>query len=91
MMTQEKERVFELVCPCCGTILWVDAATKRLIKSEKGARKKESLDELLLKEKKKKEEFATKFEATAELEKQKREKAQAKFEKALGAIDEEDK
>jgi uncharacterized protein YbaR (Trm112 family) len=82
-MGQDQGKVFEIVCPCCRTVLWVDAERGGLVKSEKAAKKKESLDDLLLKEKKKVEGFATKFEATAELERQKREKAKEKFEQAL--------
>jgi hypothetical protein len=80
-MNHESDRVHEVVCPCCRATLWIEAETGRLVKSEKVAavRKKESLDDLLLQEKKKKEGFATKFEATAEVEKQKREKAAEKF------------
>jgi hypothetical protein len=88
-MSQEPEKIREVVCPCCQATLWIEAETGRLIKSEKAAvgKKKESLDDLLLKEKKKKEGFATKFESTAEIEKQKREKAQEAFEKAFGKVD----
>jgi hypothetical protein len=80
-MSPEREKMHEIVCPCCQASLWVEAATGRIIKSERAAaaRKKESLDDLLLREKQKKEGFATKFEATAEVEKQKREKAAEKF------------
>ena len=80
-MSQEHEKVHEIVCPCCQATLWVEAETGRLVKSERAAaaRKKESLDDLLLREKKKQDGFATKFESTAEVEKQKREKAAEKF------------
>jgi len=82
-MSQDKAKILEIVCPCCRTVLWVDAEKGGLVKSEKAAKKKESLDDLLLKEKKKVEGFATKFESTAELERRKRELAKEKFEKAL--------
>jgi uncharacterized protein YbaR (Trm112 family) len=86
-MSQDKGKVLEVVCPCCRTVLWVDAEKGGVLKSEKAAKKKESLDDLLLKEKKKVEGFATKFEATADLERQKREKAKEAFEKALGKVE----
>jgi hypothetical protein len=57
---------------------------------KRGGKKKESLDELLLKEKKRTEEFERKFEATAELEKKKLEKAKEKFKKALSDFDKGD-
>ncbi len=89
-MSNDREKTFEVTCPCCQATLWVDPLARSVIKSEKAARKKESLDDLLLKEKKKKEGFESKFEATAEIEKQKRQKAKEKFEKAFGKLDETD-
>jgi uncharacterized Zn finger protein (UPF0148 family) len=88
-MSQEHEKVHEVVCPCCQATLWVEAETGRLVKSERAAsaRKKESLDDLLIREKKKQEGFATKFESTAEVEKQKREKAAEKFAAAFNKPD----
>jgi len=53
-------------------------------------RKKGSLDELLVQEKKKREGFERKFEATSELQKERKEKARELFEKALSNIDHED-
>jgi predicted DsbA family dithiol-disulfide isomerase len=88
---EKKTEVFEVVCPCCFSILWLDGVTREVVKFEKhAARKKETLDELLEKEKKRKDEFERKFEATAELERQKKEKAKAAFEKALGHVGKED-
>jgi hypothetical protein len=85
-MDAEHGSVFEVTCPCCRARLWVDGAAGGVVKSEKAAKKKESLDELLLKEKQKTDGFATKFEATADLERKKRELAKERFAKALGAI-----
>lgn len=88
---KEKEQVFRVLCPCCQSILWIDPVTKEVIQFEKkGGKKKESLEELLLKEKKRKGEFERKFEATAELEKKRREKAEEGFKKALTEVDRED-
>jgi hypothetical protein len=84
------EKVFRVLCPCCGAVVWVDAASGNIVKSEKVVRKKPaSLDDLLVKEQKKVEGFATKFEATADLERQKKEKAKEAFEKALEKAGEE--
>ncbi|HEK86092.1 MAG: hypothetical protein ACPLZD_05180 [Candidatus Saccharicenans sp.] len=80
---QKKEKVFQLTCPYCGARLWVDSELQQIIQSEKGAKKKASFDELLLKEKKKTEELGQKFESTVELRKKKLEQAKAEFEKAL--------
>jgi hypothetical protein len=86
-----KAEVFEIVCPCCHSILWVDGISREVVKTEKhAAKKKGSLDELLEKEKKRRDEFERKFEATAELERQKKEKAKEAFEKALGKVGKED-
>ena len=76
-----------MTCPCCQSVLWVEAATGSVMKSERVAKKKESLDGLLLKEKE--EGFETKFEATADLEKQKLAKAEEKFEKTFEKLDDE--
>ncbi len=92
-MEKEKEKgsVFEIICPCCQSVLWVDGLAQEIVKTEKPtSRKKGSLDELLVREKKRQEEFERKFEATAELERQKKEKAKRAFEKALGKVGKED-
>jgi len=88
---KEKEQVFQVVCPCCQSILWIDSVTKEVIQCEKkGAKRKESLEELLLKEKKRKGEFERKFEATAELEKKRKERAEEGFRKALTEAEKEE-
>jgi hypothetical protein len=84
------KNVFTIECPCCGAIIWIDQTTRMVIKSEKAGKKKGSLDDLLLKEKKRRDEFSRKFEATAEMEKEKRKKAQQKFEEAFFKIDEKE-
>jgi hypothetical protein len=84
-MTEAKDKagVFQVVCPGCGTLLWVDPATREILKTEKGQKKKGSLDELLVKEKKRQQEFDRKFEATFELHHQKHSQAEEKFKKAM--------
>ena len=90
MGEDKKSNVFEIVCPCCQSVLWVDAVSRQLVKTEKhAAKKKGTLDDLLEKEKKRKEGFDGKFEATAELERQKKERAREVFEKAMGKSGEE--
>jgi len=82
----DKKPVFEVRCPHCRAALWVDAVSRSVVGSEKGAgREKSSLDDLLTKEKQRREGFERKFEATAELEKTKQEKAREKFDKALSS------
>lgn len=88
---ETKAGVFEIVCPCCHSVLWVDGVSREIVKTERhAAKKKGSLDDLLQKEKKRRDEFERKFEATAELERQKKEKAKEAFEKALGKVGKED-
>lgn len=88
---EHTEGVFSVVCPCCQAIVWVDSSTQGVVKFEKdGGKKKESLDDLLLRERKRTSEFGRKFEATAELEKKKKEKAKEKFEKALLGFDKDE-
>jgi hypothetical protein len=86
-----KKQVFQIICSCCQSILWIDPVTKEVIQFErKAGKKKESLDELLLKEKKRKGEFERKFEATAELRKKRKKKAEDGFKKALTEFEKEE-
>ena len=52
-------------------------------------KKKGSLDDLILKEKKKKEEVDRRFSATAELAKERQNLAKEKFEKAFSKLDDD--
>ncbi|MCX7975203.1 MAG: hypothetical protein N3B16_12020 [Candidatus Aminicenantes bacterium] len=88
-MIKEKENIFEIVCPQCGAFIWIDGSLKSVIKVEKGRKKKESLEDLLAKERERQAAFDRKFEATAELEKKKKEKAREKFEKALEQMEDD--
>ncbi len=90
MKPEDKKGVYSVDCPHCHSVLWVDSQTQQVIKTEKGKRTTQSLDELLLKEKKRKSEFDRKFEATAELEKKRREKVKEKVEKALSEYDKDE-
>jgi hypothetical protein len=90
MMAEEKkgDGVIQVECPCCSALLWVDVRTAGVIQSEKKVKKKGSLDDLLLDQKKKSEAMKGKFEATFELQKKKLEQAKEKFAKALTDIEE---
>lgn len=87
---KENKKVFRIECPGCRKMLWVDPVTQKVIRSEKGKRQKGSLDDLLMQEKKKREMFERKFEATSEMQKERKEKAREIFERALTNIDKED-
>ena len=91
METDKEKKVFRIHCPGCQKVLWIDPVTQQVIRSEKSKRKKGTLDDLLVQEKKKKEGFERKFEATSEMQKERKEKAREIFEKALTNIDKEDK
>jgi hypothetical protein len=86
---KEKKKVFRIQCPGCQKVLWIDPVAQQVIRSEKGKRKKGTLDDLLVQEKKKKEGFERKFEATSEMQKERKEKAREIFEKALTNFDKE--
>ena len=90
MKTEKEKKVFRIQCPGCQRVIWIDPITRQVIRSEKGLRKKGSLDDLLVKEKKKREGFERKFEATSEMQKERKEKAREIFERALTNIDKED-
>jgi hypothetical protein len=85
----KSEKVFQVQCPCCQAMLWIDPVTQEVMKFDKAKKQKGSLDSLLIKEKKRRSEFERKFEATAELQKERQKKAKEKFEKALTDFEEE--
>jgi len=80
---QQGSRVFKIECPCCRSVLWIDAFQKEVIKFEKKARRKGDLDDLLLKEKERKAKFDERFESTAELAKEKQKEAQRRYREAF--------
>jgi uncharacterized Zn finger protein (UPF0148 family) len=86
-MNEKKSSVFHVSCPVCRSELWIDRVSHEVVKSERPEKKKGTLDELLEKEKKRRSEFDRKFEATAELEREKKKKAQEKFAEVLTKID----
>jgi hypothetical protein len=82
-------KVFQVKCPCCNAQLWIDRVNQEVLKSEKEKAKKESLDELLVKEAQRKGQLGRKFEATAELEKESKKKAEEAFKKAFNKLDDD--
>ena len=64
-------------------MLWIDPVTQEVMKFDRAKKEKGSLDSLLIKEKKRRKGFERKFEATAELQKERQKKAKEQFEKAL--------
>ena len=84
-----KDSVFRIVCPCCEAVIWMDGEARSVIKAEKEPKKKSSLDDLLIKEKKRAEGIDHKLEATFALQKKKLEDAERKFADALSKSEEE--
>ena len=84
-MTDDKDKpgVFKVTCPCCGAALWVDGEGRAVLRSEKAPKKKGSLDDMLVKEKERRDGFGRKFDATFELQKERHAKADELFHKAL--------
>jgi Zn-finger nucleic acid-binding protein len=80
---EDKPGVFQVICPCCGALLWVDGEIRAVMKSEKAKKAKGSLDDMLIKEKARTDQFGRKFEATFELQKEKHAKADELFKQAL--------
>lgn len=89
-MNEESAKIIRLSCPCCQAQLWIDPGLEAAIKFERPKKAKSSLDELLFKEKKKKEEADRKFASTAELARQKKKAAQERFAKAIGDLKKQD-
>jgi hypothetical protein len=81
--TKDEPGVFQVTCPCCGALLWVDGKSRAVMKSEKAKKAKGSLDDFLVKEKARTDQFGRKFDATFELQKEKHAKADELFQKAL--------
>lgn len=86
----DTKRVFQVVCPCCQTTIWVDGETREVLQSERAPRKKGSLDDLVSREVKRAGEMSRKFDATFELQAEKKQKADEKFRQALEKAEKED-
>jgi uncharacterized Zn finger protein (UPF0148 family) len=89
-MAADTKKVFQVVCPCCETTIWVDSESREVLQSERAKKKKGSLDDLVSREVKRTEEMGRKFDATFELHEQKKQKADEKFRQALEKAEKED-
>ncbi len=77
---QVMEDIFEIDCPVCRCRLWVDSGDKRVIDHKRSEKRvNSSLEELLLKEKEKKEKVEERFKKAGELEKAKKKQAEELF------------
>lgn len=82
-MTADTKKVFQLVCPCCQSTIWVDGETREVLQSERAKKKRSSLDDLVSREVKRAEDMGRKFDATFELQAEKKQKSDEKFRQAL--------
>ncbi len=89
-MDNQEEGLYSIHCPCCRARLWIDPLSREVVKSERAGKSKSSLDDLLAREKHKKETMDRKFSSTAELARKKKAEAHDKFAQAFGKVDEED-
>ena len=78
------ENIIEIECPGCHSSLWVDVDKKVVVQHKKTAKKTaSSFDDLLIKEKQKKETVDERFLMAKDLEQAKKKKAQEIFEKSF--------
>ncbi len=89
-MENQEEGLFSIQCPCCRARLWVDPLNREVVQSERAGKPKSSLDDLLAREKQKRETMDRKFSSTAELARRKKAEAQDKFAQAFGKVDEDE-
>ncbi len=87
---QQDSRIFKVECPCCGSLLWIDSTQKAAIKFDKKRKKKGNLDDLILKEKKRKAAFETRLESTAELARERQKEAQRRYKEAFTRLEKKD-
>jgi hypothetical protein len=77
--------IIEIECPTCHSNLWVDVEKKVVVQHKKTKKKSfASFDDLLTKEKEKKEKVDERFLMARDLEKAKKKKAEEIFKKSLG-------
>jgi len=78
------DNIIEVECPSCHASLWVDTERREVVQHKKSPKKiHSSLEELLNKEKEKKEKFDERFIQADQLAKAKKKKAEELFEKSL--------
>jgi hypothetical protein len=76
--------IIEIECPECHSSLWVDVDSKVVVQHKKTLKKvNASFDDLLIKEKEKKEKADERFLMARDLEQAKKKKAEEIFQKSL--------
>jgi len=78
------ENLIEVQCPICHASLWVNAETKQVIQHKRSEKKvHSSFEDLLTKEKQKKEAVDERFSQAKSLEQAKKKKAAEFFEQTI--------
>jgi Zn-finger nucleic acid-binding protein len=78
------EKMIEIECPVCHANLWVDADKKNVVQHKRSEKKNlSSFEELLNKEKQKKEAVDERFSQAQSLEQAKKKKAAEFFEQTI--------
>ncbi len=72
-------KILEVDCPGCTATLWIDADSGDVIQHKHKDKAKASLEEMLQKEKRKKENVDNRFLQAKNLEEEKKRKAEALF------------
>ena len=76
--------IIKVECPSCHEELWIDTETQKVIQHKKSEKKNfASFEDLILGEKKKKEQADEKFELARKLKDEKKKKAEAFFKKSF--------
>ena len=78
------DKLIEIECPVCHASLWVDAEKKNVVQHKRSEKKQlSSFEELLTKEKQKKEAVDERFSQARSLEQAKKKKAAEFFEQTI--------
>ena len=77
------ENIIEVTCPKCNSNLWIDVEKREVVQHKKGKKQLSSFEELLEKEKKKKESTEETFNSAQKLEKAKKKRAEDFFNKSF--------
>jgi oligoribonuclease (3'-5' exoribonuclease) len=78
------DKLIEIECPVCHANLWVDAEKKNVVQHKRSEKKQlSSFEELLSKEKQKKEAVDERFSQARSLEQAKKKKAAEFFEQTI--------
>ena len=76
--------IIEIECPCCHSSLWVDIEKKAVVQHKRTKKKNHSsFDDLLVKEKSKREKADERFLMARDLEQAKKKKAEEIFNKSF--------